>query len=186
MADDAAAAEAGKEEKKSRGALPVILGAVGALVLGLAGGGAGVYFWLGSSAPADAAPAEGAAAAADPAVAGAPAAGAAGAAGAMKPKSEVADLDTFTLNLRDSAGGRKLVMKIALEGPPGVTTQIDDHRQQIRDAVITLASDYTFLEVDGTNGKLRLRDEVHRNINAILQDSGVAITRVYFTEFVVE
>lgn len=179
MADDEVTEDSASESKRRGGMLPMILAAVVALVIGVGGGGAGVWFLLGNDKPAQAGEGDGEASAEGDAAAD-------GEAVAVKPTNEVVDLETFTLNLRDSAGGRKLVMKIALEGQSGVGLLIGDHTAQIRDAIITLASDYTFLEVDGTNGKLRLRDEIHRNVNAILEESGAKVTRVYFTEFVVE
>ena len=179
MADDEVTEEGASDEKRRGGLLPLILAGSVALVVGLGAGGAGAYFYFAdsaASAKSDDGGEEGAT----------KEEGADGEAVAVKPKNEVVDLETFTLNLRDSAGGRKLVMKIALEGKSGVGLLVSDHTAQIRDAIITLASDYTFLEVDGTNGKLRLRDEIHRNVNAILEESGAKVTRVYFTEFVVE
>ncbi len=181
MADEEVTEEAAVEPKRKSNLIPIIGTALLALILGGAGGAAAMNFFGGTDKPADGA-ADGAAAG----EAGAEGAGASPNSAAVRPKNEVIDLETFTLNLRDSAGGRKLVMKIALEGQSGIGLLVADHTAQIRDSIITLASDYTFLEVDGTNGKLRLRDEVHRNVNAILEDSGGKITRVYFTEFVVE
>lgn len=180
MADEEVTEE-GAGEKKRGGVLPLILVGVVALLLG-GGGGFAASMLLGDDGAAAADGGGEGAADGD----GAASEDGGGETTAVKPKNEVVDLETFTLNLRDSAGGRKLVMKIALEGQAGTGLLIDDHSAQIRDAIITLASDYTFLEVDGTNGKLRLRDEIHRNVNAILEESGAKVTRVYFTEFVVE
>ena len=181
MADEVSAQDAGG--KKDRKSLLMVIGAaLGALVVGAVG----MFFLKDTIAPAPAAPAEvptdGPAPAAEPGAdpsktpAAAPAAG----------KSAVVELESFTLNLKDSAGGRKLAMKLALEGPPTLQPAVDERRAQIRDAVITLASDYSYLDLDGADGRLRLRDEIQRNLNSVLEPQGVAIQRVYYTEFVVQ
>ena len=182
MAEEVAAQDAGA--KKDRKPLLMMVGAsVGALILGAVG----MFFAKDMISP-PAAPAPNVAdgpgdepadpnAPADPAKpVGAPAAG----------KTAVVELESFTLNLKDSAGGRKLAMKLALEGPPTLQTAVDERRAQIRDAVITLASDYSYLDLDGADGRLRLRDEIQRNLNSVLEPQGIAIQRVYYTEFVVQ
>jgi flagellar basal body-associated protein FliL len=184
MAEEVAAQDAGA--KKDRKPLLMMVGAsVGALILGAVG----MFFAKDMISPPAPPPA-------DPAAAGAEGdAAAAGAAGdaAAKPvgapaagKTAVVELESFTLNLKDSAGGRKLAMKLALEGPPTLQTAVDERRAQIRDAVITLASDYSYLDLDGADGRLRLRDEIQRNLNSVLEPQGIAIQRVYYTEFVVQ
>jgi flagellar basal body-associated protein FliL len=101
-----------------------------------------------------------------------------------EPSTEVIELGSFTINLRDSAGGRLLQMDISLEGDSGASSVIKDRQAQLRDSVIMLASDFSYLELEGTDGRLRLRDEVHRRVNAVL--SPEKINRVYFTKFVVQ
>ncbi len=185
MADDGAAPEGGgKKDRK-----PLIMSLVVGLVCLLIGGGA-MFFLKDTIAgpPAEPEGAEGAAAA--PAEAGA--AGTTGAAGATvagapaAAKTAVVELESFTLNLKDSAGGRKLAMKLALEGPPTLQAAVELRKAHIRDAVITLASDYSYLDLDGADGRLRLRDEIQRNLNTVLESQGVEVQRVYYTEFVVQ
>ena len=182
MADDGAAPEAG--EKKDR--KPLVMAAVVGLVSLLVGGGA--MFFLKDMIVA--APPGGDAA--DGGDAGGEAGATAGADGA-KPtgapssaKTAVVELESFTLNLKDSAGGRKLAMKLALEGPPSLQAAVELRKAHIRDAVITLASDYSYLDLDGADGRLRLRDEIQRNLNSVLEPQGVEVQRVYYTEFVVQ
>lgn len=100
------------------------------------------------------------------------------------PLSAVTPLGSFTVNLRDSAGGRLLQMNISVETSFEVTPAISAKQAQIRDATIMLASDYSYLELEGLDGKMRLRDEIHRRINAVVQPDKV--DRVYFTSFVVQ
>ncbi len=181
MAEEVAAQDAGA--KKDRKPLLMM---VGASVVALILGAVGMFFAKDiisppaapapASVPGEEAPVDPNAAADAPKAVGAPAAG----------KTAVVELESFTLNLKDSAGGRKLAMKLALEGPPTLQTAVDERRAQIRDAVITLASDYSYLDLDGADGRLRLRDEIQRNLNSVLEPQGVAIQRVYYTEFVVQ
>lgn len=177
MADDGAAPEGG--EKKDR--KPLIMAMVVGLVCLLVGGGA--MFFLKDMIAGPPPPSADAAEATDPAanpdaskVAGAPSAA----------KTAVVELESFTLNLKDSAGGRKLAMKLALEGPPTLQAAVELRKAHIRDAVITLASDYSYLDLDGADGRLRLRDEIQRNLNTVLESQGVEVQRVYYTEFVVQ
>jgi flagellar basal body-associated protein FliL len=180
MAEEAAPQGAPAEKKRNPMVMAAGVGVV-MLLLGL-GGGYLLNTFLADPPPAAegadgvaAAPAgEGGATA--PATAGAPAAA----------KSEIADLEAFTINLRDSAGGRKLAMKLSLEGPPNLKTVVNERNAQVRDAIITLASDYSYIELDGMDGRLRLRDEIQRNLNSVLEPHGVQVQRVYYTAFVVE
>lgn len=173
MADEAAAEQeqqkaggGGKRQLMMAGGIGLVM-----LIIGLVGGYATSQA-LDSGSPEVAEP-----------VAGGPSDPANG--GAMVvPSTQVIELGTFTINLRDSAGGRLLQMDISLEGDSGAASTIKDRQAQLRDSVIMLASDFSYLELEGTDGRLRLRDEVHRRVNAVL--SPEKINRVYFTKFVVQ
>jgi flagellar FliL protein len=93
-------------------------------------------------------------------------------------------LGKFTVNLRDSAGGRVLQMEIQVESEMGTAETIEKRMPQLRDSVILLSSDYSYSELEGIDGKLRLRDEIHARINAVMDPAQVS--RVYFTAFVVQ
>ena len=151
--------------------LPVILGVIAAAILG----GAGVAFLMGG---ADEAAAENVSAEA-------------GAEGGEQAPGElggneriVFSLESFNVNLRGAGGGRVLRMEVQLE----IRQKDEQHLQRavprLRDGVLTLASDYTFADLEGLDGKTRLRDEMHGRLNKLL-DYG-RIERVYFTEFVVQ
>lgn len=170
---------------------------VGALVLGAGGGFVGASMLGGGGAEAAAegeAPAEGAHGEAAPAAEGghgeaAPAAagghGGGEATSAAKGSGHaVATLGDFTVNLRGSAGGRILRMEVQVEGDAELPTVVEERKAQLRDGVLTLASDYTYPDLEGIDGKTRLRDEMHGRLNALL--GGNRIQRVYFTEFVVQ
>lgn len=106
------------------------------------------------------------------------------AASAIMPSTQVVMIGSFTINLRDSAGGRLLQMDLSVECGGEASNLVKSREAQLRDSVIMLASDYSYLELEGTDGRLRLRDEAHRRINAVLAPE--KCSRVYFTKFVVQ
>jgi len=161
--------DAGAPGGGSNKMLPVIIG-----VVALVAGGAGGYF---ASSAMSAEPGQDAKEAA--AIEGAQ-----GVPAAAEANSAVTSLGSFTVNLRDSAGGRLLQMDISVEADSAATAAIPARQAQIRDATIMLASDYSYLELEGLDGKMRLRDEIQRRINAVLQP--MKVDRVYFTSFVVQ
>lgn len=103
---------------------------------------------------------------------------------AHKTGPQVVGLGSFTVNLRDSAGSRLLLMEIALECAPSAALKVEARDAQISDTVNLLAADYTFLELDGLDGRMRLKDELLRRINAVLSPD--KCDRLYFTSFVVQ
>ena len=50
--------------------------------------------------------------------------------------------------------------------------------------MITLASDYTYGDLEGTDGKVRFRDELMARLLKLVPDQ--KILRVYFTQFMVQ
>lgn len=185
--------------------LKTILPFVGVLVLG-AGGGYGASLALPSSAqasegepsetPAEGDHGEAAEAATEgghgaPATAegehGAPAAheGKAAVSAAMTGDSIVTSLGTFTVNLRGSGGGRVLRMEVQVDSDAGDASVVSAKSAQLRDSIITGVSDYTWSELEGVDGKTRLRDELHARVNGVLGPT-TAVDRIYFTQFVVQ
>ena len=156
-----------EEQKKSK--LPLILGALALIILTAAL----TYFvpkMMGGETDANAAESKSAAA---PANAGGPEA-----------TLSVVSLDEFAVNLRESGGGRVLQMTVQVEATPLLESSITDKKAQIRDAILLLASDYSYTELEGMEGKMRLRDEVLVRINGVLAPDRVE--RVYFTSFLVQ
>jgi flagellar FliL protein len=96
----------------------------------------------------------------------------------------VVSLDEFAVNLRESGGGRVLQMTVQVESTKLLEPKIIDRKAQIRDAILLLASDYSYNELEGMEGKMRLRDEVLVRINGVLSPDRVE--RVYFTQFLVQ
>jgi flagellar FliL protein len=163
MADEETEAEA----SGGGGNKLIIAGAVVvALVVGL-GGGFGVATMMGGSDAAEPLDDE-ALAALDP----------------VEAERVVHPLDPFTLNLRGGGGGRMLRLEVHLEVAAPDVEQITERDAVLRDAVLALASDQTYADLEGLDGKTYLRDELLRRLNAVLD--GPRIERVYFTDFVVQ
>lgn len=101
------------------------------------------------------------------------------------PERAVHNLGRFTVNLRGTGGARVLRTEVQVEVKTESVEQIDAATPLLRDAVLTLASDYSYQELEGLDGKLRLRDELLGRLNANLA-GGPRIERIYFTEFVVQ
>ncbi len=93
-------------------------------------------------------------------------------------------LDPFTVNLRGSGGGRVLRMVVALELSEDDQESVVSATAQLRDAVLSLASDYTFSDLEGIDGKMHFRDELLGRINRVL--AGPRVERIYLTQFVVQ
>ncbi len=114
----------------------------------------------------------------------APAAAGSGEEDAVVTETQIVDLGEFTINLRNTAGGRVLKMKLSVEALITAVPVIEVRSAQLRDAVLMLASDYTVAELDGLDNRMAFRDEIHTRLASILGEEQV--TRVYFTDFVVQ
>lgn len=99
-------------------------------------------------------------------------------------EENMVSLGTFTVNLRGAGGGRVLRMSLYLQAKNGQSDALSSAQAQLRDAALTLASDYTYDEIEGIEGKTRLREELLVRMNAVLGET--LIDRLYFTEFVVQ
>jgi len=104
---------------------------------------------------------------------------------ASKATRQVHSLDKFTVNLRGTGGGRVLRLEVQVEVDEEDLPAVADRSPVLRDAVLTLASDYTYADLEGIDGKMRLRDELLARLNTSLEDDA-SVKRVYFTEFVVQ
>jgi len=104
--------------------------------------------------------------------------------GSTVPDTIITDLGTFSVNLRDAGAGRILQMKISIETGKELSTRVEGRKPQLRDTVLMLASDYTYQELNGIDGRMSFRDEIHAELNAVLTPD--VVERVYFTDFVVQ
>jgi flagellar basal body-associated protein FliL len=171
---------------------------VGALALLLGGGGgyaASAVFGSGSASTSEeASSSEGAAAAeegahgeGDPAVEGEGAAeGQANTELKTDPNGAavIALGSPFTINLRGSGGGRVLRMDIQIEALGKDAGVITAKVPAIRDTILIATSDYSWSELEGTDGKTRLRDELLARVNGVT--TPLNVNKLYFTQFVVQ
>jgi len=104
---------------------------------------------------------------------------------AAKKTRQVESLERFTVNLRGTGGGRVLRLEVQVEVDEEDLATVTEKKPVLRDAVLTLASDYTYADLEGIDGKMRLRDELLARLNTSLEDAA-SVRRVYFTEFVVQ
>jgi flagellar basal body-associated protein FliL len=96
----------------------------------------------------------------------------------------ITNLKTFVVNLRSSGGGRVLRMEVQVESDRDVAPSLELATPKLRDTILTAVSDYTFAELEGTDGKTRLRDELLTRINGAI--APLTVNQVYFTQFVVQ
>jgi len=94
-------------------------------------------------------------------------------------------MDPFIINLRDANAERylKLVIQLEISDPQGVK-ELDLLKPKLRDNILDLLSAKTYQELMDVAGKQRLREEIAMRLNSFLNTTKVS--RVYFTEFVVQ
>ncbi len=172
--------------------LKTLLPLLAVLIVGLGGGAAVSTMMSGTPDPIGghegAAPASaGGAAAPAEAAHGAPAAAEHGAEGAAAtaaaPASTITSLGRFTVNLRGSGGGRILQMEVSLEAAPSAGSALEALTPRLRDSINSAVSDYTWTELEGTDGKTRLKDELLTRVNGVADP--IVVDAVYLTSFVV-
>lgn len=152
--------------------LPLVLGVVSALLLGGAGG-FGASMMMGGEEGAE----ESAEAKVDPET---------GEAIPEEPSDErsVVELGQIRVNLRGSGGGRVVQMDVHVEASTSFQTSIEGRKAELRDSIITVVSDYSYADLEGLDGKTRLRDELLERLNGLMEPE--RIDRVYFNAFVVQ
>jgi len=99
----------------------------------------------------------------------------------------ICPLDAFVVNLMDRATVAKRYLKVtmALEvGDEEAKAKVEKHKTQLRDTIILLLTAQGFQDISSIEGKLGLKQEVLSRANQIL--GAGTVSRVYFTEFVVQ
>ena len=95
------------------------------------------------------------------------------------------DLNPFIVNLADRNARRYLKVKISLEVSEDKTVdEVKERKPEIRDLITLLLSSKTYNDIATFDGKLALKTEIMKRINAILVHGRV--TNVYFIDFVVQ
>ncbi len=156
----------------------LILSAVVALVVGL-GGMAAFYFFVIKPQSIDGPPAQGGQTSTTGQERGPGGGGATG-----KPEIIIA-LEPFIVNLADQPDVRylKLGLSVAIETPE-TEARLHARMAPIRDAILVLLSSKESIEIRSPEGKLNLREEITRRVNALMPRPIVKNT--YFTEFVIQ
>ncbi|MBW4054159.1 MAG: flagellar basal body protein FliL [Proteobacteria bacterium] len=114
---------------------------------------------------------------------GGSATGAAG--GAASPAANIYPLDPFIVNIYDGQELRYLKVKVELEMvSPAVKSEMDGRLAPIRDSILILLSSKTLQDIQDVQGKNTLKDEILGAINKNIAPG--KITKVYFTDFVVQ
>lgn len=93
------------------------------------------------------------------------------------------DVGRVEVNLKDAHAGRVLEMHVQIEVNQSDATAAERATAALRDAVIVAVSDYTYEDLEGVDGKARLKDELTARFGVLL--SNVRIERLYLTQFVV-
>jgi flagellar FliL protein len=93
-------------------------------------------------------------------------------------------VDPFTINLKGSGGARVLRVRMELQTDAKHEEKVLMNMSRLRDAVLTLGGDYTWADLEGADGKMRLRDEILARIDSF-HDKGL-VDELFFTEFVVQ
>jgi len=169
MPDDINAELEAVEAKSSK--LPMIIGAVVLLLVGL-GGGAFIAMQMGDSGSSSGDESE---------------EGASGE-GDGEESADAApalfNLGLFTINLRGTGGGRVLRMEVQVQADAGVVETLEERKPEFRHAIITMVSDYSYTDLDGRDAKMRLADELLARLNRLMESG--RINRLYFVQFVVQ
>ena len=94
-------------------------------------------------------------------------------------------MEAFIVNIADTNGERYLKLVVQLElSEPGVIPELEQLKPRLRDSILDLLTPKPYKELVDLNGKQRLREDIAGRINNMLSKGKV--TKVYFTEFVVQ
>jgi flagellar FliL protein len=95
-------------------------------------------------------------------------------------------MDPFIVNIQDQ-GTTDRYLKIIIEldiSDKNCIPELNQLKPKLRDNVLDLLSSKSYKDIMDISGKQRLREELMLRMNSFL--TGGKITKVYFTEFVVQ
>ncbi len=102
-----------------------------------------------------------------------------------QPVAAVWAMEPFIVNLVDNNGERYLKVSIELEiSDKNILPELNKLKPKLRDNVLDLLTAKSYKDLVDMVGKQRLRDEIMMRLNSFL--TGGKITKVYFTEFVIQ
>jgi flagellar FliL protein len=94
-------------------------------------------------------------------------------------------LDSFIVNLTGGGGNNYLKIDISLElNNQGLETEITNKMPLVRDTILMLASTKTFEDIQSSQGKIMLKDELQMRLNSFLKTG--RIKNIFFTSFIVQ
>lgn len=94
-------------------------------------------------------------------------------------------MEAFIVNIADAGGERYLRLVVQIElSEPGAVAELEQIKPRLRDSILDLLTPKTYKELMDLAGKQRLREDIAGRVNNALTKGKV--TRVYFTEFVVQ
>ena len=94
-------------------------------------------------------------------------------------------LDTFIVNLSDPTGNRFLRATMDLElTSEALAQEMQKRLPQIRDMILMTLPSRRFQDIQSSEGKIALRNELTEKLNGLLEKK--AIANIYFTEFVIQ
>jgi len=94
-------------------------------------------------------------------------------------------IEPFIVNLADNQGERYLKVVMQMEvSDMTVSAEMEQLKPKLRDNILDLLTAKTYSELMEMGGKQRLRDEMVTRLNSFITKG--KITRVYFTEFVIQ
>ena len=99
-------------------------------------------------------------------------------------KGVVVPLPLITVNIFENGGHRYLKLGMEVEASRDISKELKDNEARVRDAVIMLLAGKSYAEIASPDGKVMLKVEVMNRLNQIIGEQRV--TRVYFTDFVVQ
>ncbi len=100
---------------------------------------------------------------------------------------QIYPIPTLNVNLADPTGITYLAITLSLEFDPknsNLATEIDTKMPRITDMIITILSAKAYEEISTSQGKINLKNEFLRRINAMLAKG--RLYNVYITGFVVQ
>jgi len=99
---------------------------------------------------------------------------------------KMVSLDTFIVNLAEPGGNRYLRVTMDLEVVGGKPAEDEMAKRvpQLRDAILMILPTKRYADINTTEGKTAMREQLTETINELLATAKVA--RIYFKEFVIQ
>jgi len=103
----------------------------------------------------------------------------------IPPMGPVYGLETFIVNLAGDDGRRYLKVRMDLEvANEDLFENLDERKPQVRDRILMILPTKGYADINTTEGKEGLRNELRTALNAYFNQE--AITNIFFTDFVIQ